>query len=224
MNSRPITLRFASGSVTPDSADKNRSAASTTLRSTPVAATKSRSTCSASPLRSSPWSTKTQVSWPPTARWTSAAATAESTPARQSTDQVLVPDLLLDRERRRRPRCLPASSPACSPRCRTRTVSSTSWPAWECSTSGCHCTPAKPRPASSKAAIGAPSAAGQSAETGRRTQPPRRRGSSTLGADAGRSASRGSGLNDRGLGTAELARLRCAATSPPSARAMAWNP
>ena len=47
---------------------------------TPVAATKSRSTCSASPARSSPWSTKTQVNWSPTARWTSAAATAESTP------------------------------------------------------------------------------------------------------------------------------------------------
>ena len=44
-----------------------------------MAATKS-STCSASPSRSSPWSTKTQVSWSPTARWTSAAATEESTP------------------------------------------------------------------------------------------------------------------------------------------------
>ncbi len=45
-----------------------------------MAATKSFSTCSASPVRSSPWSTKTQVSWWPMARWTSAAATAESTP------------------------------------------------------------------------------------------------------------------------------------------------
>ena len=37
-------------------------------------------TCSASFLRIRPWSTSTQVSWSPTARWTSSAATAESTP------------------------------------------------------------------------------------------------------------------------------------------------
>ncbi len=80
MNSRPMILRFCSGSVTPASAARNTGAASTTFRSTPVAATKSFSTCSASPVRSSPWSTKTQVSWWPMARWTSAAATAESTP------------------------------------------------------------------------------------------------------------------------------------------------
>ena len=46
----------------------------------PVAATKSFSTCSRSPARSSPWSTNTHVSRSPIARWTSAAATAESTP------------------------------------------------------------------------------------------------------------------------------------------------
>ncbi len=80
MNSRPMILRFSSGSVTPASASRNCSAASTTLSRTPVAATKSRSTCSASPARSSPWSTNTQVSWSPIARCTSAAATAESTP------------------------------------------------------------------------------------------------------------------------------------------------
>ena len=80
MNSRPMILRFSSGSVTPASASRNCSRASTTCRSTPVAATKSRSTCSVSPSRSSPWSTNTQVSWSPMARCTSAAATAESTP------------------------------------------------------------------------------------------------------------------------------------------------
>ena len=37
-------------------------------------------TCSASSLRSRPWSTNTHVSWSPTALWTSSAATAESTP------------------------------------------------------------------------------------------------------------------------------------------------
>ena len=45
-----------------------------------MAATKSFSTCSASPDRSSPWSTNTQVSWSPTALCTRAAATEESTP------------------------------------------------------------------------------------------------------------------------------------------------
>ena len=75
-----MIFRFCSGSVTPASADRNWPAASTTVRSTPVAATKSFSTCSASPWRSRPWSTNTQVSRDPMARWTSAAATAESTP------------------------------------------------------------------------------------------------------------------------------------------------
>ena len=75
-----MILRFSSGSETPASADRKRSAASTTTRSTPVAATKSFSTCSASPERSSPWSTNTQVSWSPTAFCTRAAATEESTP------------------------------------------------------------------------------------------------------------------------------------------------
>ena len=37
-------------------------------------------TCSASSLRRRPWSTKTHVSWSPTALWTSSAATALSTP------------------------------------------------------------------------------------------------------------------------------------------------
>src|SRR5690606_5062951 len=46
----------------------------------PGAATKSRSICSTSPARMRPWSTCTHVSWSPTARCTSAAATAESTP------------------------------------------------------------------------------------------------------------------------------------------------
>ena len=40
----------------------------------------SRTTCSPSPARIRPWSTKTQVSWSPIASWISTAATAESTP------------------------------------------------------------------------------------------------------------------------------------------------
>ena len=80
MNSRPMILRFCSGSVTPASAARNAGGGVDDLEVEPVAATKSFSTCSASPVRSSPWSTKTQVSWSPMARCTSAAATAESTP------------------------------------------------------------------------------------------------------------------------------------------------
>ena len=80
MNSRPMILRFSSGRSRRPARRGTSSDASTTLSETPVAATKSRSTCSASPLRSRPWSTNTQVSWSPTARCTSAAATAESTP------------------------------------------------------------------------------------------------------------------------------------------------
>ena len=62
-----------------------------------MAATKSRSTCSASPLRSRPWSTKTQVSRSPIARCTSAAATAESTPPDSPQIARPVADLLADR-------------------------------------------------------------------------------------------------------------------------------
>ncbi len=80
MNSRPMILRFVSGSLTPARADRNRSFSSRMMSFTPVEATKSRSICSTSPSRSRPWSTCTQVSWSPTARCTSAAATAESTP------------------------------------------------------------------------------------------------------------------------------------------------
>ena len=81
MNSRPMILRFSSGSVTPASASRNCSAASTTFSDHPgggdeVAARPARPR----PARSRPWSTNTQVSWSPTARCTSAAATAESTP------------------------------------------------------------------------------------------------------------------------------------------------
>ena len=62
-----------------------------------MAATKSFSTCSGSPSRSSPWSTNTQVSWSPMARCTRAAATAESTPPDSPQIDELVADLLADR-------------------------------------------------------------------------------------------------------------------------------
>ena len=80
MNSLPIALRLASGSVTPASRSRNRSAALTWTRLTLKSRRKVSETCSASPWRSSPVSTNTQVSLSPTARWTSRAATEESTP------------------------------------------------------------------------------------------------------------------------------------------------
>ena len=80
MNSRPMILRFSSGSVTPARCSRNWSAALTVTRLTSKCSPKASWTCSASPWRSRPWSTKTQVSLSPMARWTSAAATAESTP------------------------------------------------------------------------------------------------------------------------------------------------
>ncbi|CKT86859.1 Uncharacterised protein [Mycobacterium tuberculosis] len=75
-----MILRLPSGALTPDSASRKVSAASTVTRLAPVAATKSRCTCARSPARNSPWSTKTQVNRSPMARCTRAAATAESTP------------------------------------------------------------------------------------------------------------------------------------------------
>ena len=80
MNSSPIALRFSSGSVTPASLARNRSSASTWTSGTWKWPWNVSTTWSASSLRSRPWSTKTHVSWSPTALWTSSAATAESTP------------------------------------------------------------------------------------------------------------------------------------------------
>ena len=124
----------------------------------PVAATKSFSTCSASPARSSPWSTKTQVSWSPTARCTSAAATAESTPPDR-------PQIT-----RRSPTWARIAATCSSmmfwlvqvgsiPAMSYRNRVSSRWPCWVCATSGWNCTPASRRAGSSKAATGAPAVA-----------------------------------------------------------------
>ena len=80
MNSSPTIFRFSSGSVTPASRARKRSRASTWTSGTWKWPPNVSTTCSASFSRSSPWSTKTHVSWSPTALWTSSAATAESTP------------------------------------------------------------------------------------------------------------------------------------------------
>ena len=80
MNSRPIVLRFASGSVTPSSAARNASDASRWTRRMLKRSRKVATTSSASLCRIRPWSTKMQVSWSPIASWISTAATDESTP------------------------------------------------------------------------------------------------------------------------------------------------
>ena len=54
MNSRPMILRFSSGSDTPSSAPRKVSTASTVTSLAPVAATKSCCTCSRSPARNNP--------------------------------------------------------------------------------------------------------------------------------------------------------------------------
>ena len=80
MNSVPMTLRLVSGSLMPSSFPRKRSSASTATSGTWKPSRKAATTCSPSFFRMSPWSTKMQVSWSPTARWTSIAATLESTP------------------------------------------------------------------------------------------------------------------------------------------------
>ena len=74
-----MTFRFRSGSVTSSSRSRNRSVASTNSSGSWSFVNRSR-TCAASFSRSSPLSTKMQVNRSPIARWTSSAATVESTP------------------------------------------------------------------------------------------------------------------------------------------------
>ena len=61
MNSLPIILRFFSGSDTPANLFKKRSLASTLIIFKPNLPPKLSITCSASPLRNKPWSTKILV-------------------------------------------------------------------------------------------------------------------------------------------------------------------
>ena len=109
------------------------------------------STCSASPARSRPWSTKTQVSWSPIALCTSAAATEESTP----------PDRA--HSTGRSPTVARTSATTCSmtptrvhvgraPQTSMRNRLRISWPRGVCRTSGWNWTPNIPRDGSSMAA------------------------------------------------------------------------
>lgn len=152
MNSRPMILRFSSGSLTPSNAARNWSWASTTLSCAPVAATKSFSTCSTSPLRSRPWSTNTQVSWEPMARCTSAPATAESTPPLSAQMARFSPIWV-----RMRSTCSSTMFTMVQVRrhpAASRKRRSTSVPWSVCSTSGWNWTPNRPRSGASTAATG----------------------------------------------------------------------
>ena len=81
MNSSPTIAALLLGvGRRPRAARGSAPAASTWTSGTWKWPSKVSTTCAASSLRSRPWSTKTQVSWSPTALWTSSAATAESTP------------------------------------------------------------------------------------------------------------------------------------------------
>ena len=113
------------------------------------------STWSASPARIRPVSTKTHVSWSPTALCTSAAATAESTPP------------LSAHSTRSEPTWARTASTCCSmmdtcvhpgahPHTSIRKWSNTSPPRSVCTTSGWNCKPKSPRAASCMAATGAP--------------------------------------------------------------------
>ena len=110
-------------------------------------------TCSASSLRSRPWSTKTQVSWSPTARWTSSAATAESTPPDSAQITRSSPTWA-----RIRSTC--SSMNWCAVQvggawhASSTNCPSISVPRGVCSTSGWNCTAYRPRSRSSIAAIG----------------------------------------------------------------------
>lgn len=138
-NRRPTRFRFSSGSVTPSSAARKRSEASTALTSTVPPSR--RSTSSVSPVRSSPLSTKMPRNRSPTARWTSSAATAESTPPDTA------PITRASGPTRSRTRCTSVSS-TCSvvQRHATPQTVSAKWrsirtPPFVCVTSGWNCSP-----------------------------------------------------------------------------------
>ena len=139
-NCSPMILRFSSGSVMPRSRSKNRSPASTWMSSMPMCRRKVSTTCSDSPWRMSPVSTYTQVSCGPMARWTSAAATAESTPP--DSPQMARP---APTWRRTASTCVSAIDAIVQvgrhPHTSNRKRRSISWPPGVCPTSGWNWTP-----------------------------------------------------------------------------------
>ena len=156
------------------------------------------------------------------ARWTSAAATAESTP----------PD---------RPQIARPSGPTCAriastvsstmfaavqsgvmPATSRRKRSRTSWPCGECPTSGWYCTPASRRSTSSNAATGAPEDEAVVVNPSGAAVTPSPWLIQT-GCSAGMSpCSRPGSVTCRSV--RPYSRSPVCATVPPSAEAMSWNP
>ena len=135
MNSAPITLRLASGSVTPSSFSRKRVSASTATSGTLNVSRNALTTCSPSSLRIRPWSTNTHVSWSPTARCTSSAATEESTPP--ESPQITLPSPTCLRIRRIWSSTIDAADHVRSqPHTSVRNLVRISWPYGVCTTSG----------------------------------------------------------------------------------------
>ena len=95
MKVSPIILRFFSGSVTPASLSRKVLLASMLTSSTPSLVLKVASTCSRSPVLSSPLSTKTRIKFCGIAAAKSAAVTELSTPPLTAQRTFLLPTVSL---------------------------------------------------------------------------------------------------------------------------------
>ena len=179
------------------------------------------STWSASPERMRPVSTKTQVSWSPTALCTSAAATAESTPP------------LSAHSTRSPPTWVRTAATCCSmmetcvhagrqPHTSIRKWSKTSPPRSVCTTSGWNCSPKRRRSGSCMAATGPPGLVAVAAKPA---------GTAVMASPwlihtfevAGQSGHRGEvPVSDSSVRPYSPCPVRD--TVPPSCRAMSWAP
>ena len=99
MNVAPMILRFCSGSVTPARRSRNSVDASTNTSGSFNRSKRVR-ICAASSSRSTPLSTKMQVSRSPIARCRMSAATVESTPPLSAADDAPAADLRANPRRR----------------------------------------------------------------------------------------------------------------------------
>ena len=197
MNVPPMMRRFFSGSSTPCQAlEKARAGVDRLDAEVERVARKCITRC-ASSRRSTPLSTKMQVSWSPMARCTSAAATVESTPPLSPQTTPARADaradalgLALDEVLHR-----PVGAAPC--RCGRRSSPASRVPRGVCTTSGWNWTPKRRRCGSAHAAIGE-LALCASTVPARRQRSACRRGSSTP-ACAGRPkpANRSLGIVDR---------------------------
>ena len=223
MNSRPMIFRFSSGSETPASAARNCSRASTTRRSTPVTATKSRSICSVSPCAHQP---VVDVD---------AGEPVTDGPLHQRRGDGGVDAARQRAQRPARRRSASRIRSTCSsttlaivqvgsrPAMSNRKCSSTVCPCAVCRTSGWNCTPASLRSTSSNAATGRAGRGGGDGEPGRRRARRRPRGSSRPTARPAARRTAGPPVVTVS-GVPPYSRSPVWATVPPRLCAMAWKP